>query len=461
MLSENHRTELKLKLTDQLEKQVVGFLNSREGGDIFIGVSDDGQVVGVDDIDSVQRKVIDRIRNNIVPPVMGLYDVLTEIIDDRQVIRIIVLSGAEKPYYIRSKGMSPDGVFIRVGSSTQPMTIDMIESIFSKRTRTSLKNIPSPHQDLSFVQLKIYYEENGLPLTDQFAKNLDLLTEEGKYNYFAYLLADSNGVSIKIAKYSGSDKSDLVENKEFGYCSLIKAAFNVLNRFDIENVPMTKITSSIREETYPVDPISLREAIINAIVHNDFTREIPPVFEIYSDKIVITSAGGLPPDLSENEFYQGFSAPRNRELMRVFKDVQLVEHIGSGIPRILKKYEKSIFNFSANFLRIIFPFPESVIARIKAVDADKVPISADKMPESADKVPIGADGLPLENPQYLQIINYLGSHESVTNSIVVSLLGVKSTRAKVILREMVENKLLESQGENRSRRYVREPKRSK
>ena len=224
-------------------------------------------------------------------------------------------------------------------------------------------------------------------------------------------------------------------------------SFNVLNRFDIENVPMTKITSSIREETYPVDPISLREATINAIVHNDFTREIPPVFEIYSDKIVITSAGGLPPDLSEDEFYQGFSAPRNRELMRVFKDVQLVEHIGSGIPRILKKYERSIFNFSANFLRIIFPFPESVFARIKAIDADKVPISADKV--------------LLENSQYMRIINYLDSHESVTNSIAVSLLGVKSTRAKVILREMVENNLLESQGEKRSRHYVRKFKRSK
>lgn len=454
MLSENQRTEFKLELTDQLEKEVVGFLNSREGGDLLIGVADDGQIVGVDDIDSVQRKIVDRIRNNIVPPVMGLYEVLTEAIDDRQVIRITVLSGAEKPYYIRSKGMSPDGVFIRVGSSTQPMTIDMIESVFSKRTRTSLKNIPSPHQNLSFAQLKIYYEENDLPLTDQFARNLDLLTEDGKFNYFAYLLADSNGVSIKIAKYSGSDKSDLVENKEFGYCSLIKVAFNVLNRFDIENVPMTKITSSIREETYPVDPISLREAIINAIVHNDFAREISPVFEIYSDKIVITSAGGLPSDLSEDEFYQGFSAPRNRELMRVFKDVQLVEHIGSGIPRILKKYERSIFNFSANFLRITFPVPEAVIARMNAIDADKVPISA-------DKVPIGADKMLVENPQYLKIINYLGSHESVTNSIVVRLLGVKSTRAKVILRNMVENNLLESLGENRSRRYVRKFNRSK
>jgi predicted HTH transcriptional regulator len=140
--------------------------------------------------------------------------------------------------------------------------------------------------------------------------------------------------------------------------------------------------------------------------------------------------------------------------MRVFKDVQLVEHIGSGIPRILKKYERSIFNFSANFLRITFPVPEAVIARMNAIDADKVPISA-------DKVSIGADKMLVENPQYLKIINYLGSHESVTNSIVVRLLGVKSTRAKVILRNMVENNLLESLGENRSRRYVRKFNRSK
>jgi hypothetical protein len=117
------------------------------------------------------------------------------------------------------------------------MSTEMIESRFSKRIRTSLKNIPSSHQDLSFAQLKIYYEENGLMLTDKFAKNLDLLTDDGRYNYFAFLLADKNNISIKIAKYSSRDKSDLIENKEFGYCSLIKAAFNVLNRFDIENVP--------------------------------------------------------------------------------------------------------------------------------------------------------------------------------------------------------------------------------
>lgn len=453
MNPENHRTEYKLKLTDQLEKEVVGFLNTREGGFIYIGVADDGQVIGVDDIDAVQRKIIDRIKSNIVPSVMGLFDVLTETVADRQTIQVVILSGPDKPYYIRSKGLSPEGAFIRIGSSTQPMPVEMIESTFAKRTRASLKNIPSPHQDLSFAQLKIYYEEKNLALTERFASNLDLLTDDGRYNYFAFLLSDKNSISIKIAKYRGRDKSDLIENKEFGYCSLIKATFNVLNRFDIENVPMTQITSSIREETYPVDPVSLREAIVNAIVHNDFAREVPPVFEIYSDKIVVTSAGGLPNDMTEEEFYLGFSAPRNRELMRVFKDVQLVEHIGSGIPRILKKYDRSIFGFSTNFLRVTFPYPKSVIDQ-NAQTTESDTSSADRVPIGADKVPIGADGLPIINKQHLAIVEYLRLRESITNSIVSELLGVKETRAKVILREMVELKLLEARGERRYRKYI-------
>ena len=101
MQPEDHRTEYKLKLTDQLEKEVVGFLNTREGGTLYIGISDDGQVVGVDEIDAVQRKVIDRIRNNIVPPTMGLFEVTTETQEQRAIIKIVILSGPEKPYYIR------------------------------------------------------------------------------------------------------------------------------------------------------------------------------------------------------------------------------------------------------------------------------------------------------------------------------------------------------------------------
>lgn len=132
MYHEDHRTEYKIRLTDQLEKEVVGFLNAREGGVIYLGISDDGQVAGVDDIDVVQRKVIDRIRNNIIPSSMGLFEVTTERHDERSIIKIVILSGSEKPYYIRSKGMSPEGAYIRIGSSTQKIHHLSIELLLSK-----------------------------------------------------------------------------------------------------------------------------------------------------------------------------------------------------------------------------------------------------------------------------------------------------------------------------------------
>lgn len=101
--------------------------------------------------------------------------------------------------------------------------------------------------------------------------------------------------------------------------------------------------------------IALKEAIINAFVHNDYTREIAPKFEIFSDRIEITSAGSLPHGLSAAEFFEGISFPRNKELMRIFKDLDLVEQLGSGIPRILESYSKDSFYFFENFLRMVFP----------------------------------------------------------------------------------------------------------
>lgn len=182
-----------------------------------------------------------------------------------------------------------------------------------------------------------------------------MLDADGEYNYVAYLLADSNNTSIKVAKYKGIDRVNLIENNEYGYCSLIKATKAVLDKINLENKTTTQITSSERINKPLWDPIALREAIINAIVHNDFTNEIPPKFEIFDDRIEITSAGSLPDSLSTEEFFMGISVPRNKELMRVFKDLDLVEHLGSGVPRILKSYPRESFYFTENFLRMVFP----------------------------------------------------------------------------------------------------------
>jgi len=273
-MKESNRIELKRELTNSLEKEVVAFLNYREGGHIYIGVDDaTSAVVGVPDCDAVQLKIKDRIKNNIRPSALGIFDVIAEQHDDRTVIKITVASGSEKPYYLKKQGMSERGCFIRIGSASEPMSLRMIEDLFSRRIRNSIGTIKSRKKDLTFEQLKIYYGETPLKLNDKFAYNLELLTEEGEFNYAAYLLSDSNGLSVKVAKYASLDRVDLIENEEYGYCSLIKATKQVLAKLAIENKTFAKITPRKRQERKLIDPVALREAVINAIIHNNYTNE--------------------------------------------------------------------------------------------------------------------------------------------------------------------------------------------
>ena len=201
------------------------------------------------------------------------------------------------------------------------MPVKMIESLFAKRTRNSIGKIKAPNQNLNFEQLKIYYEGANKALNQQFATNLESLTEDGQYNYVAYLLADANGMSIKVAKYEGLDRVDLMENNEYGYCSLVKATKQVLDKINVENKTLAKITPKEREEKRLWNSVALREAVINAIVHNDYTSEVPPKFEFFDDRIEITSFGSLLQGMTEKEFFEGYSIPRNKELMRVFRDL--------------------------------------------------------------------------------------------------------------------------------------------
>lgn len=383
---ENEITELKRELNESLEKEVVAFLNSK-GGDIYIGVSDDGSVCGVSDIDKVQLAISDRISNNILPKTLGLFDIRIENIDNKDIIHIIVSSGIEKPYHIGKLGLSPKGCYFRVGAGIKQMDTQMIDQLYASRTRTSLRNIASPrYTDHTFAQLKIYYEESGFIINDQFLKNLDLYTEGNKLNYVAYLLADTNSVSFKVAKYAGIDKCELIENEEYGYCSIIKATQKVLDKLDIENRTYTKITGAAKRlERRMIDATALREAWINAVVHNDYTYEMAPVVEIYSDRLTITSYGGLVSGLSLEEFYNGRSMPKNRELMRIFRDLELVEQLGSGMHRILKVYDRAIFSISENFLEICFPYTEDYLEYVKS---ENDPINPESDPVNLENVAI-------------------------------------------------------------------------
>lgn len=217
----------------------------------------------------------------------------------------------------------------------------------------------SPRDDLRFRQLKIYYEETtGRELNPDFLTDLALKTPGGEFNYVAYLLADENGISISVAKYADTTRVELIENNQYGYCSLIKAVNRVLEKLEVENRTFAKITPRKRLERRMIDPTALREAVINAVIHNDYSNGAPPKVELFCDRVEITSMGSLPYGVTQDDFFAGISSPRNKELTRVFRDLEMVEHLGSGVPRILKAYDANVFEIRESYLRVTFPYRE-------------------------------------------------------------------------------------------------------
>lgn len=152
--TETNRIENKEQLNEDFEQEVIAFLNYKEGGIIYVGINKNGQVVGVENTDLTQLQIKDRIKNNIQPSTLGLFDVIVETIEDKEVIKVIISSGTEKPYYLRKKGKTPEGCYIRVGSSKERMTERMIDDMYARRIKNTLREIDSPRQELTFNQLK-------------------------------------------------------------------------------------------------------------------------------------------------------------------------------------------------------------------------------------------------------------------------------------------------------------------
>ena len=132
---EDSRTEFKVKLVDDLEETVIAFLN-KDGGNIYIGVDDNGNVVGLkNNIDLFQRKIKDKIISNIEPSVLGLFDLEILTKEDKKYLKITIAKGYETPYHIKGMGMTSDSCFIRVGSSNERMDEHLINKMFRERKK--------------------------------------------------------------------------------------------------------------------------------------------------------------------------------------------------------------------------------------------------------------------------------------------------------------------------------------
>jgi len=211
-------------------------------------------------------------------------------------------------------------------------------------------------QNLSFQQLKVFFVANGLSVNEEaFETNLGLKLPDGKYNLMAGLLADKNDISIKVVTFAGKDKSKVIRRNEYGYKCLITAMDQVITYMESINDTYVELEPHGRKEEKLFDMKSFREAWINACLHTKWERMNPPAVYIFRDRIEIISTGGLPEDLSKEEFFRGVSRPVNGKLQKIFGQLGFVEQTGHGIPLIIENYGKQAFEVMDNYINVTIP----------------------------------------------------------------------------------------------------------
>ena len=359
---ESEKLELKAKYTETICKEIVAFLNSN-GGQIIIGINDNGDVVGVDKIDETLKKISDVITNQIEPNPQE--EIRTELKFDsgKTLIVLYVSKGTRNIYCQKKYGFSSNGCVIRIGTTCKEMTPQQIRVRYEKNFYDDEYMIKkkASRVDLSFRELKIYYTEKGFHVDeDSIEANFNLRNKDGDYNLLAELLADKNNIPFNLVKFNGNDKSAISERNDFGYGCILSVYEKIKARLMAENVCITDTTVRPRKDRYLFDYDAVNEAVLNALVHNDWTITEPQI-SIFSDRMEILSHGGLPNGMTVEDFYEGISRPRNSTLMRVFLNMGLTEHTGHGVPTIIKKYGKEAFDITDNYIMCRIPFDSAVV----------------------------------------------------------------------------------------------------
>ena len=363
---ESETLELKEKYTDVICKEVVSFLNT-SGGTIVIGVKDDGTIVGVDKIDETFKKISDIITTQIEPNPQDEVSSEIRFEDGKTLIVVNVSRGIRHIYCQKKYGFSSVGCTIRVGTTCREMTPEQIRIRYESKFIDSeymLKKRAS-QQDLTFKELKIYYSEKDYHLDDKtFEANLNLRNQKGEYNLLAELLADRNNIPLIFVKFRGKDKAAISERSDYGYRCIITSYDKLKNRLQSENICISDTTVRPRKDIYLFDYDCVNEAVLNALVHNDWTITEPQI-SMFDNRLEILSHGGLPSGMTKKQFFEGISKPRNITLMRIFLSMGLTEHTGHGIPTIVKKYGEEVFEIEDNYIRCTIPFDEEVLGKSK------------------------------------------------------------------------------------------------
>ena len=323
-------------------RSVAAFANT-SGGTILVGVEDGTRhVVGVPDPLELEERAANLISDAISPRLVPEVELLCY--RDTHVLAVRVHPSPSRPHYMGPQVES--GTYVRVGSTNRRADASLIDEMRRFARGESFDERPVPDVDSealdfraaseSFAEFRTIHEDDleilGLCTMHQGRK---VATVGGVLLYGRNRLARFPDAWIQAGCFDGSDKSRIADQAELTMplTDAIPAAIAFVGRHTARGTEIGPVRHRIRRA---LPPVAVREAIINAVTHADYSQHGAPIrVAVFDDRLEVENPGLLPFGLTLEDLPRGVSKLRNRVIGRVFHELALVEHWGSGAQRMI------------------------------------------------------------------------------------------------------------------------------
>lgn len=428
MAFETENIEFKLQFTDELYKEVIAFANT-DGGVIYIGIDNDGNAVGIDNVDENYTRITNGIRDAIMPDVTMF---VKYTIQENRVVRITVGEGSYKPYYLKAKGLKPSGVFVRQGTSSVSASPEQIRAMIKESDGDNFESMRSMEQELTFKSAKEAFKRYNIEFSKTKYRTLGVTMQGDElYSNLALIISDQCTHTTKVAVFADEENTKFRDSKEFGG-SIFEQLDSTYAYLALCNktVATFKGLERIEKVDYPEE--ALREALLNALVHRDYSFSGSIIINVNDKEMEFISIGGLLPGLSPDDIRSGISQPRNKNLADIFHRLHLIESYGTGIRKIYNLYancsEQPRIEVTSNTFKIILP----------------------NMNRAATK-----ESTTLVTAQMQKILDYIEENGQITELEIQELLGLKKTRAFILAKQMRDEGLIRVEGRGDSKKYLK------
>jgi len=432
MAYETERLEFKEIATDDIYKEVIAFANT-DGGTLIIGVNKAGGAAPLLDVDDTYTRITNGIRDAIAPDVTIFIKFALE---KNKIINIDVGEGSYKPYYLKSKGLKPSGVYIRQGTSTVQASPEQIRQMIKNADGDIFENLRSMEQELTFRFCSGTFAERGAEFGEDKYNILGIRNNSQQlYTNMGLLISDQCAHTVKVAVFADGQNTVFRDRKEFSG-SVLEQLDKTFAYLQLCNKNRSVIDGLNRTDYWDYPKDAVREALLNALIHRDYGFSGSIIINVNDNCMEFISIGGLLPGISPEDIRNGISQLRNKKLADVFHRLNFIEAYGTGIRRIFTLYrecpELPEITVTPNSFKILLPNMNTAKENGISPQTSNPPVTL----------------------QMKTVLAYIMEHGEISDSDIQEILSIKKTRCFTLTKQMLGMGLIRATGRGAFRRFT-------